>query len=58
VRTGHGPRAGRPYDHGWRQGPRMAHRCSSLCTLTCSKETAVAKDKKAKPDKKSGKKGK
>jgi hypothetical protein len=36
----------------------MAHRCSSLCTLTCSKETAVAKDKKAKPDKKSGKKGK
>ena len=32
----------------------MAHRCSSLCTLTCSKETAVAKDKKAK----SGKKGK
>ena len=34
----------------------MAHRCSSLCTLTCSKETAVAKDKKAKGKK--AKKGK
>ena len=36
----------------------MAPRCSSLCMSTRSKETAVAKDKKAKPDKKSGKKGK
>jgi hypothetical protein len=52
VDATHQPRSPR------RQGPRMAHRCSSLCTLTCSKETAVAKDKKAKPDKKSGKKGK
>ena len=37
--------------HGWRTD---ALACS---TSTCSKETSVAKDKKAKPDKK-GKKGK